>query len=216
MSLAELIHAQAPATKSNPVSPEKSSYDMKLDTSGGGTEGAGVKEAAQSTFGGSVACRFPSCCAAQQVCPFASTSHVHCSQGVMSRSKSLDDLTSVAFVSEDSSCSTDLGSSCGAHASQQATAAEARYFTIGAGPQASVRLFMPSLQQPSLQPLMQQPSLASDGQGLLRCSHVPVHHHSHHQLQSSGHSSSSQVVPPCDSSSLYDSVVQRMNHLEMN
>lgn len=181
-------------TKSNPCSPEKN-YDMKLAAENTLQMGSRMKvnnnNATHSAY----------TCSSYAGCAYASMSHVHCSSGILSRSKSLDDLTSAAFVSEDSSSSTDFGHGHPPDGCFLTTAAPHH------------------LQQPPL-------TTAIPESAFLRCCHAPIHHHSHHQLQSQADpltqpvsvlrpSDSLTPVPSCDSS-LYDNVVHRMNQLEMN
>ena len=173
-------------------------------------------------------------CALGINCPFGITPHVHAAHGVLTRSKSLDDLISLSNPSSEESCS-----SCEFHCGPSSRSP----VTVTSNVVGSVfrplghRVFLPSpssnVDPNTLPPLNfnDPPHIALAALGLSGITSesiasgsasfstpaanslqapIPGHHHSHHQL---GHEGS--LLPPCDTV-IYDTMLQRMSQLKMN
>lgn len=172
-------------------------------------------------------------CALGINCPFGTTPHVHAAHGVLTRSKSLDDLISLSNPSSEESCS-----SCEFHCGPPSRSP----VSVNTNIVGSVfrplghRIFLPSSSsnvEPNTLPINfnDPPHIALAALGLSGVTSesiasgsasfstpaanslqapVPGHHHSHHQL---GHEGS--FLPPCDTM-IYDTMLQRMSQLKMN
>lgn len=171
-------------------------------------------------------------CALGAACPFGISPHVHAAHGVLTRSKSLDDLISLSNPSSEESCS-----SCEFHCGPSRSPVTIPSVASNSRPFHGNRPFPPAVtpnadcntlpihfnESPhiALAALglsgITSTSIASDsnvfsnggGVNTLQAP-IPGHHHSHHQL---GHGAS--YLPPCDTM-IYDSMLQRMGQLKMN
>lgn len=192
-----LLCSEVKETKSNPSSPEKEILMMSP------TEASKVVTRGMGNGG---YCSHPSC-------PFGPSPHVHSAHGVLTRSKSMDDLAPSAFFSEDSSSSVDVvvgggvGGTCcapmirtGVAVTGPSCMTASGYGVFGGGDPTSFPF--QQQQQQQIQPQSQQllntgiVDLSSSSstssyyhqihQQLLNpsCNTRPLHHHSHHHLTS--------------------------------
>lgn len=165
-------------------------------------------------------------CALGAACPFGVSPHVHAAHGVLTRSKSLDDLISLSNPSSEESCSS-CEFHCGPSRSPVTIPAVASNSRPFIGNRAFPATVTSSTDSNTLPIHFNEPphialaalglsgitgeTIASDSSGVNSLqAPIPGHHHSHHQL---GHGGS--YLPPCDTM-IYDSMLQRMGQLKMN
>lgn len=171
-------------------------------------------------------------CALGINCPFGTTPHVHAAHGVLTRSKSLDDLISLSNPSSEESCSS-CEFHCGPSSRSPVNVTNNVVGTVFRP--LGHRVFLPSTSNvdPNAIPVNfnDPPHIALAALGLSGVNSesvasgpasfttpapsslqapIPGHHHSHHQL---GHEGS--FLPPCDTM-IYDTMLQRMGQLKMN
>ena len=218
------LQSEFPETKSNPSSPERTEMvAMAVNTLSNETQQQAPQQQTSQLRGGRIAGDTSGYCVIA-CCPFGPHPHVHSSHGVMTRSKSLDDLISISFLSDDSSSSTDC---FGTNALRGGTvtgplnagvigfpgpsAPSSSLSTTDSNPQYSLysSLTTHSSQQqqqqdpfsslnPFLNPLNAFSCSIRNSQGL------PLHHHSHHHLQHPSPSTPQQPLDPGVTSSSSD------------
>lgn len=225
-------------TKSNPSSPVRDAMTTVVMSDVNTQQQVQSRVIMQRRIGDSSAfCNMP--------CPLNGPSLVHTSYGttVLTRSKSLDDLISISFISDDSSSSTDCfgtnalrptmaGAVMTANSSMGFCQQPPHHPAVGvANPSSQFSLYSTlttghqlqetsSLNNASLSPLnaFSMSCHVRNSQGL------PLHHHSHHHLLPSSSSNSAvscQQQQPIESGEacdnhLLENVLQGMTRLEMN